>query len=205
MCTAHLNVVLEIKDLNRFNLNVDYFNDLVAREFSPDVIKNQTPEDLARAFMRAAVAANPKVTEHPEFRTGIPTGAKVVNLSFDPNEVDDPGSEFGIAQEASGVVLRFWALYKQRFLTSDRFAKFLSDFAEVMSRYERKVESAPYNDIESFIEFTRGMGVGMCGMSCRRDYNKFVLDNWDYFNLNIQRKVCLTWETQAAYINSMEV
>lgn len=52
---------------NQFGLDSDYFIKLCAREFSPDVIRNQTPKDLARAFARAARTACAEVLAEAEF------------------------------------------------------------------------------------------------------------------------------------------
>lgn len=52
---------------NQFGLDADYFIRLCAREFNPEVIRNQTPADLARAFARAARTACAEVLREEEF------------------------------------------------------------------------------------------------------------------------------------------
>lgn len=52
---------------NQYGLDADYFTRLCQREFSPEVIRNQRPEDLARAFARAARTACPGVLREEEF------------------------------------------------------------------------------------------------------------------------------------------
>lgn len=52
---------------NQYGLDADYFIKLVRREFSPDVIRNQRPEDLARSFARAARTACAGVLREDEF------------------------------------------------------------------------------------------------------------------------------------------
>lgn len=52
---------------NAYGLDADYFIRLCAREFSPAVIRNQTPECLARAFARAARTACAEVLGEAEF------------------------------------------------------------------------------------------------------------------------------------------
>lgn len=52
---------------NCYGLDADYFIRLCAREFSPDVIRNQCPADLARAFARAARTACAEVLFEQEF------------------------------------------------------------------------------------------------------------------------------------------
>lgn len=52
---------------NQFGLDADYFIKLCRREFSPDVIRNQRPEDLARSFARAARTACAGVLREDEF------------------------------------------------------------------------------------------------------------------------------------------
>lgn len=42
---------------NEYRLDVDYFTKLCAREFNPDMIRRQPPQDLASALARAARAA----------------------------------------------------------------------------------------------------------------------------------------------------
>lgn len=61
---------------NQYGLDSDYFIRLCAREFNPDVIRNQNPEDLARAFARAARTACAEVLGEAEF-SGLP---KTVDL-----------------------------------------------------------------------------------------------------------------------------
>lgn len=53
---------------NEYGLDVNYFIRLCAREFSPEVIRNQNPKDLARAFARAARTACSEVLLEPEFQ-----------------------------------------------------------------------------------------------------------------------------------------
>lgn len=52
---------------NEYSLDADYFIKLCAREFTPDVIRNQRPADLARAFARAARTACADVLSETEF------------------------------------------------------------------------------------------------------------------------------------------
>lgn len=57
---------------NANGLDADYFIRLCAREFNPDVIRNQNPEDLARAFARAARTACAEVLLEQEFQPAVP-------------------------------------------------------------------------------------------------------------------------------------
>lgn len=52
---------------NAFGLDADYFQRLCKREFNDDVIRSQTPSDLARAFARASRTADASVMNEPEF------------------------------------------------------------------------------------------------------------------------------------------
>lgn len=52
---------------NQFGLDAAYFINLCKREFSPEVIRNHRPEDLARAFARAARTACAGVLREDEF------------------------------------------------------------------------------------------------------------------------------------------
>lgn len=52
---------------NAYGLDADYFIRLFQRELSPDVIRNQKPDDLARVLLRAARTASEKVFREPEF------------------------------------------------------------------------------------------------------------------------------------------
>ena len=54
---------------NQYGLDTDYFIRLCAREFNPDTIRNQRPEDIARAFARAARTACAQVLQESEFQT----------------------------------------------------------------------------------------------------------------------------------------
>lgn len=53
---------------NEHGLDVDYFTRLCAREFNPDVIRRQRPDDLARALARAPRTACSKVLREDEFQ-----------------------------------------------------------------------------------------------------------------------------------------
>lgn len=57
---------------NQYGLDADYFTRLCVREFNPDVIRNQRPDDLARALARAARTACAAVLLEQEFQ---PTAA----------------------------------------------------------------------------------------------------------------------------------
>jgi hypothetical protein len=61
---------------NEYGLDADYFIRLCAREFSPEVIRNQNPKDLARAFARAARTACAEVLQEPEFQMTAARGRK---------------------------------------------------------------------------------------------------------------------------------
>lgn len=55
---------------NLFGLDADYFIRLFARELNPDVVRNQTPDCLARVLARAARTACAEVLAEPEFQPG---------------------------------------------------------------------------------------------------------------------------------------
>lgn len=57
---------------NEYGLDADYFIRLCAREFNPEVIRNQNPQDLARAFARAAHTACAEVLQEREFQASAP-------------------------------------------------------------------------------------------------------------------------------------
>lgn len=65
---------------NQYGLDADYFIRLCAREFNPDVIRNQNPEDLARAFARAARTACAEVLAEAEFAAPAAVGADLSRL-----------------------------------------------------------------------------------------------------------------------------
>lgn len=65
---------------NCYGLDADYFIRLCAREFSPDVIRNQRPEDLARAFARAARTACADVLGEAEFAAPAPMAPKYLGM-----------------------------------------------------------------------------------------------------------------------------
>lgn len=52
---------------NEHGLDADFFIKLCAREFNPDVLRRQTPADLARALARAARTACASVLREEEF------------------------------------------------------------------------------------------------------------------------------------------
>lgn len=56
---------------NAFGLDADYFIRLFARELNPDVVRNQTPECLARVLARAARTACAEVLAEPEFQQPV--------------------------------------------------------------------------------------------------------------------------------------
>lgn len=53
---------------NAYGLDAEYFIRLFARELNPDVVRNQTPECLARVLARAARTACAQVLAEEEFQ-----------------------------------------------------------------------------------------------------------------------------------------
>lgn len=88
---------------NAHGLDADYFIRLCAREFSPDVIRNQNPQDLARAFARAARTACAKVLREGEFQDASDPAAPTVKAEQVPDDQAYDRNAERLTDEALGT------------------------------------------------------------------------------------------------------
>lgn len=121
----------------------------------------------------------------------------IVKIAFNPASLK-PEDEAYPAFTAGGLTLKFWALYKKHFMTSQHFRKSLVGLASV---FERMVEIEdrevlPYTNIDEFIRI-----LGTCGIHSNllmgpmsKELIEWVVRYWDYFNLSTQRQVHLQYK-----------
>lgn len=119
---------------------------------------------------------------------------KVVKLSFNPDKFlsDNDGSDWlrKIFLDR-GIALKFWALYKQNHLADESFNRVcvkLSDIIKEMLNPKNEEEVA-YENPYDFINL-----LCRCGFKpIEKDFHRWLLKNWDYFNLNTRRGICLEY------------
>lgn len=89
---------------NAYGLDVDYFQRLCKREFTDDVIRSQTPSDLARAFARASRTADASVMNEPEFTRELSAEVErlrqVLGKIKADTRIDDPLEHYDMVCEA---------------------------------------------------------------------------------------------------------
>lgn len=118
---------------------------------------------------------------------------RIVKITFDPSSLK-PTDEAWPAFEAGGMTLKFWALYKSQFLTSQHFREALECvadyFAKAFDKHHPDVK--PYTNIDEFLVMLHDCGVRDGLFS--QDMRGWALKNWDHFNLSVQRQVALEYE-----------
>jgi len=110
-----------------------------------------------------------------------------ITIPFDPKDVVEDDEAYP-AFKAGGMALKFWVLYKHFHLTSQHFRPALENFVAYLNAMaDEDSDVKPYKDIEEFYEILRG-----CGISFK---SQWLINHWDYFNLNIQKKVIIKYKT----------
>lgn len=110
-----------------------------------------------------------------------------ITITFDPKDVTVDDEAYP-AFKAGGMALKFWILYKTFHLTSQHFRPALEKFiAYLNAMVDDESDVAPYKDIEEFYQILRD-----CGISVK---SQWLINYWDYFNLNIQKKVIIKYKT----------
>lgn len=119
---------------------------------------------------------------------------KTIKLKFNPDDLQ-PGNEAWSAFQAGGVTLKFWALYKNTHATSQYFEPFLEQLAKYFrDAFNPEVpDIKPYSNIDEFMSVLWSCGMPMPGQSST-PLCKWVVNHWDYFNLNVQRSIALEYE-----------
>lgn len=117
----------------------------------------------------------------------------IVKLAFDPTSISSE-SECRRVFDAGGIPLKFWALYKQRFLTDQHFSESIDELIRYFNAaYNPRDEDVQlYQTIHEFMAILK-----RCGLMHRLhdpEMQKWVIDHWDYFNLNVQRSVRIEYE-----------
>ena len=75
---------------------------------------------------------------------------------------------------------RFYFLYRESHMVDQNFSKNM-----------HKLNALPYDTIdEMYANMRKVFGADIVGKN-------FLMKNWDYFNPNIRRKLCVTWEEHA--------
>ena len=110
-----------------------------------------------------------------------------ITILFDPKNVTVEDEAYP-AFKAGGMALKFWALYKSSRLTSQHFRPALEKFIEYLdAMMDEESDVEPYKDIEEFYNI-----LSKSGISVKSDW---LIRHWDYFNLNIQKKVIIKYKT----------
>ncbi len=118
-----------------------------------------------------------------------------IKIGFDPSilKYDD---EAYPAFEAGGLTLTFWSLYKKHFITGQYFKGSLERMGGLFEKMFDKEEThvAPYTNIDEFVGFMSECGLFGGGYMRTKEHKEWTIKYWDYFNLNIQRQVTLTYD-----------
>jgi hypothetical protein len=120
----------------------------------------------------------------------------IIKIAFDPAKLKR-GDEAYPAFKAGGIVLKFWALYKKTFITSQHFRESLVLFAELIGRMHDidDCEVKPYMNIDEFMGYLGSCNFyGSVGGPFRSAMAEWVVRYWDYFNLSIQRQIQLSYK-----------
>ena len=121
---------------------------------------------------------------------------KIVKLTFHPKNLKETDEAYLPFQEG-GLLLRFWALYKKSFLTSDTFKASLKKFHEYLQQVEdADSDTVMYKDIDEFYNLLYyRLGIPYQGIT-NKPLKEWVVEHWDYFNPNIQRKVKIVYQEE---------
>jgi hypothetical protein len=118
----------------------------------------------------------------------------VVRITFDPATLK-PEDEAWPAFQAGGMALKVWALYKRTYLTSQHFRVALEQLAAYFEEAfdPEKPEIKPYTNIDEFADLLGRCGF-RAGLSVGSSLRSWIVKNWDYFNLSIQRELVLEYQ-----------
>lgn len=123
-----------------------------------------------------------------------------VTLAFSPKELT-PDSEADVAFRSGGLVLKIWALYKKHFATCQYFKAGLESLNEHIVAVEEEKEKDSdfepgrlYNNIDEFVDLLKSHGIFPRNQYTSNEHRQWVLKYWDYFNLNVNRQVVLTYK-----------
>lgn len=120
----------------------------------------------------------------------------IIKIGFDPASLKDD-DEAWPAFKAGGITLKFWALYKKHFITSQHFRASLVRMAEM---FERMLdiddhEVLPYMNIDEFMVCLGACGVhGTVVGPTRKEMSEWVVKYWSYFNPSTQWAVTLQFK-----------
>ena len=120
-----------------------------------------------------------------------------IKMGFDPSALKFEDEAF-TAFHAGGMTLKFWALYKRNHITNQHFKPFLERLCEYYNdMFDAGSDVKPYTNIDEFNN-------AICNLGFNPGRN-WVVENWDYFNLNIQKKVVLKYKTMVEIEQSLPV
>lgn len=118
-----------------------------------------------------------------------------MKIGFDPSTLKYNDEAYP-AFEAGGITLTFWTLYKKHFITNQYFKDSLEKMGELFEKMFNKEESEvqPYDNIDEFILFLSECGLFGGGYMRTKEHKEWVIKYWDYFNLNVQRQLTITYD-----------
>lgn len=131
----------------------------------------------------------------------------VFKIAFDPTRID-PDSEAYPAFQAGGLTLKLWILIKTKFITNQHFREVLCKFDDYLEKaFDPDCEDVkPYTNIDEFwrvlmdyCDFRR------TGLAHTNGIRQWLIDSWDYFNLNIQKSITLEYEAVETVTKKYEV
>ena len=113
--------------------------------------------------------------------------SKAITIGFDPTTIK-PEHECYEPFVSGGLALKYWVLYKSNHITNQYFKGQIDKLTHYFNNMfnDEYPEITPYNDIYEFLDVLK---------NCELPINKkWLIDNWDYFNLNIQKKLTISYK-----------
>lgn len=116
----------------------------------------------------------------------------IIKIPFDPEKLK-PSDECYVAFQTGGVLLRYWALYKHSFITSQHFKTTLSLMADGLKEAAERKE-LPWTDIDGFVQFVRSRQRDTFSFPQLPQFTGWVIQHWDHFSPNINRPVLIQFD-----------
>jgi hypothetical protein len=130
----------------------------------------------------------------------------VIVIGFDPKTLK-PSDEAYPAFAVGGMPLKMWALVKRQTITGPQFRTFLVKFAGYMEdAFDPECEDVqPYQNIDEFVSVLKRCGLGETGISRQTNFSAWLVENWDYFNLNIQKSIVLEYKVMELVTKQLNI
>jgi hypothetical protein len=110
-----------------------------------------------------------------------------IKLSFDPDSCDE--ELVAHLFRSRGIGLKYWLLWRGSHIVDQHFVPSCIKLSNrVLDAYDEG--EIPYDNIDEFMNLVRECFPG----HWPGDRKEWIIKNWDYFNLNIQKRVMYEYE-----------